>query len=113
MISTNRNDTGMGDGALVKNHDFGRSSSDVNQANSQFALIGIECGIGTSQRLKDDVVHVNTRFVGCGNEVLRSSSSAGYDMSVHLEPHSNHADGILNAALLIDDELLRQQVNRL
>src|SRR6185312_15294800 len=51
--------------------------------------------------------------IGCRDKVLRRSSGSGNDVSVHLQPHADHANGVLDAALFIDNELLRQKMDSL
>src|SRR5947199_4241929 len=113
MITANRHDACVSDSAFIKNNNFGRASSDVDKADAEFALVRIESSVRGSERLKHDIVDVNSRLIGGSNQILRCSSSPGYHMRVHFEPHPNHADRILNAALFIDNELLRQQMDRL
>src|SRR6185437_16360232 len=105
VIAANGNHSGVGDSALIENDDFGGTGADIDEANTQLALIAIQGGIGTAERLEDNIVHVKAGAIGGSNQALRRSSGRGDHVRIHFEAHANHAGRILNASLLINNEL--------
>src|SRR5262249_61911395 len=70
-------------------------------------------GWGGGRRAAEDVWDVRAGAFAALDQVLSRADRAGDDVDPGLEPHPGHADRLLHAALIVDDELLRQDVQDL
>ncbi len=61
--------------------------------------------------LQDNVTDIHTSLVTAFNDVLRAGNSTGDNVRACLKTHSTHAERFLDTILIIDDELLRQDMN--
>src|SRR5262249_37156704 len=113
MVTADRNRSAMRYRSLIEDNDFGGARANVQQAGTQFALVQLENGIGAGERLEDDIIHVNTCAIRGGDEVLCRTGRTGHNMSIHFQAVRNHANRVLYAALIVDNEFLRQQVEGL
>ena len=104
---------GIGDRAFLEDDEVGGTGADVGEANAQFALIGAQHGVGAGQRLEDGVVDMNAGAVHSGDDVLRRAGGGGNHVDAHFEARGHHAQRIVHAGLLVEDEFLRQQVEDL
>ena len=111
MVAADGNDRGVGDGALEEDDEFGRAGADVDEADAEFALVGGDDGLGGGDRLEDGLSHFKASAVAAGNDALQHSAGAGGEMQVDFEASADHADGIVDAGLFVEQELLRQQVD--
>ena len=59
---------------------------------------------------KTGVFHFEAGAVGAGDDGLRDAAGAGGEVEVHFELVADHADGVVDAGLIVEDELLREQV---
>src|SRR5262249_15893453 len=66
-----------------------------------------------SQRLEHDVRHVEPGAVGALDDVLGTGDGAGDDVDLGLQADPGHPQWLLDAALVVDDELLGQDVDHL
>ncbi len=103
----------MDDDAFLHHDHIGRTGADVGKADAQLALVAAQNGVGRGQRFEDGIVHVNARAVERGDDVLRRAGGRRADVHLHFQPRGHHADGIVNAVLVVEDVLLRQQVQDL
>ena len=99
--------------ALEEDDQVAGVRADVEQANAQFALVGGERGLGGGDRLEHRLGHFKAGAVGAGDRALQRAAGAGGDVQIHFQPRADHADGIEDAGLLVEDELARQQVQNL
>ena len=113
MVAADGDYPRVGDRAFVEDDYVRRSSSDIDEAYSKIALVGIDDCVGASERLKHNVVNVNARPVRRRHQILGGSGRRSNHVGIHFEAQPNHARRILNATLLVDNEFLRQQVDRL
>ncbi len=110
MIAADGNHGGVNDRAFLEDDQAGRSGAQVHQADAELALIGAQHSIGAGQRLEDGVVHVHACAVHRGDHVLRGARTGGNHVDADFEAHGHHAQRIMHAALLVENEFLRQQV---
>ena len=64
-------------------------------------------------RLKHRLGDFKPGAIGAGDGALQRAAGTGGDMQVHFEPRADHAHGIEDAGLIVDDELARKQVQNL
>ena len=69
------------------------AGADVDQADTQFALVGRDSRFGRGNALKDGVRYFEPRLVGAGHDALRRAGGAGGDVEIHLQPIAHHATG--------------------
>ncbi len=100
----------MRDRALEEDDQVGGVRADVEQADAQFALIGGERGFGGGDGLEHRFGHFKAGAVGAGDGALQRAAGAGGDVQIDFEPRADHAHGVKDAGLVVDDELARQQV---
>src|SRR5512137_1627143 len=104
---------GVGDGPVREDRDVGGAAADVHQAHPQLLLVLGEGGERARQRLQHDVRHVQAGALGALDDVLRRGHRAGDDQRLGLQAHAAHADGVLDAVLVVDHELLGEDVDDL
>ena len=110
VIAANRNHAGVGDRAFLKNDELGGTRAQVGQAHAQFALVGAQHGVGTGQRLEDRVVHVDAGAIHRRDHVLHGAGRGRDHVHAHFQPRGHHAQRIVHAGLVVENEFLRQQV---
>ncbi len=71
VIAADRDDAGVDDHSFEVHDEVGRSGADINQADAEFALVGLKHGIGAGKRFEDGIVHVNAGAIYSGDDVLR------------------------------------------
>ncbi len=113
MGAADRNRRRMRDGALEKHNQVAGVSADIEQAYAQFALIGGKGGLSRGNRLQHRLGDFKPGAVGAGNRALQRRAGTGGDVQIDFEPRGDHAHGIEDAGLIVDDELARQQVQNL
>ena len=65
---------------------------------------------GGGDGLQNCFGHFKSGAVGAGNGALQRAAGAGGDMQIHLKPRADHAYGIEDAGLVVEDELAGQQM---
>ena len=69
-----------------------------------------ERGFRSGEGLEDGLGDFEAGLVDAGDDALLRAGGAGGDVQIDFEAIADHADGIMNAGLLVEDELLGQQV---
>ena len=67
-------------------------------------------GFGGGQRLERGVADHDAGAIDGGDDILRRGDGGGDDMHVDFELLADHADGIANAVLRVDQKFLREHV---
>ncbi len=104
------NRAGVRHGAFEENHQVAGVRADVQQAHAQFAFVGGERGFGGGDGLEHGLGDFKAGAVGAGDGALKRAARAGGDVQIDFETGADHAHGIEDAGLIVDDELARQQV---
>ena len=65
---------------------------------------------GGGQRLENRVVDHDAGAIHGGDDILRGGAGRGDDVNVDFEALADHADGVANAVLRVDQKFLRQHV---
>ena len=107
VVASDRDDSGMGDRAFKKHHQFGGAGADVDEAGTEFTLVRRDRRFGGGDALEHRVRHLQARFVGAGDDALRRARGTRGDVQIHFQPVADHADRVMNAGLLVEDKLLR------
>src|SRR6266568_2042976 len=110
MVTANGNDADVANHAGAIGEHFGRAAADVEQAAAEVALVLGEACLGGSERLQYGVADENSRFVRRGYEILRRRDRRSDDVNVGDEPLADHADGVADVILHVDDEFVRKDV---
>src|SRR5436309_716858 len=103
----------VADGAAVHDAHRRRAGTEVDEGHAELALLGRQHRLRRRQRSAEHVAHVEPRAVAALDDVLSRADRAGHDVDAGLEAHARHADGLLDAVLIVDDELLGQDVEHL
>src|SRR5690606_15989142 len=104
---------GMADGALGEHRDVRGAAADVDDGHAQFLFVLVENGVARGELLEDDVVDLEAAAADALDDVLRRAHRAGDDVHLGLHAHAAHADGLADALLAVDDEVLREDVQDL
>ena len=110
VIAAHRNHSSVGHRAFLKDDDAGGSRSQVRQAHAQFALVGAQHGVGAGQGLEHRVVHMHAGAIYRRDHVLQGAGRHRDHVHAHFEPRGHHAQRIIHPGLIVENELLRQQV---
>ncbi len=100
----------MADDAARIDNQLRRAAADVEQAAAQLAFILREHGFGRSQRLESRVADNDSRAIDGGHNILGRGDRRRDDVDIYFQALPNHADGIADVVLVIDQKLLRQHV---
>ena len=100
----------MLDRAAEENRDVSRTASDIDQARAQLLLVLGQHGIAGRELLEDDVVDLEAAALHALDDVLGGAFGAGHHVHLGLQPHAGHANRFAYPLLVIDQELLRQDV---
>ena len=110
MVAADGNHRGVRHSALLKNNQVARAGANVGEADSKLTLVGSQHGVGAGERFEYSVVHVHARFIHGGDHVLGRVRRCSHDVHTHFEARGHHAGGVLHTRLIVENELLRQQV---
>src|SRR5512138_2195182 len=96
--------------ALVDRH-LGCAGADVDLADAELALVLGQDGLGRGDLVEDDLLDADAGPLDAALEVLERGQGGGDDVDVDLELDAAHADRVLDAVLVVDDELLGDDVD--
>src|SRR5262249_24814344 len=113
VVAAEREDAGRHDRALGEDGDVGGAAADVDDGDAELLLVVVEDRLRRRQRLEDDVGHLQVAAVAALDDVLRRGQRGGDDVDLGLEADAGHAERLADAVLLVDDVLLRQDVDDL
>jgi len=99
--------------AVAIDHQVAGPAADVDQRDAELLLVALEHGLRGRERLEDDVGDLEVAAVGALDDVLRRGDRRGDDVDPRLEAHGGHPQRVADAVLVIDDVLLRQDVEHL
>ena len=100
----------------VTNHAAGiddqlrRAAADIQQAAAKFALVLRKHGVGGGQRLERGIADDDAGAIDGRDHVLRGRDRSRDDVHVYFEALADHADGIADVVLLVDEKFLREHV---
>ncbi len=98
------------DGAFLKNDQAGGTRAQIHEADAEFALVIAQDRICTGERLENRVVHVNAGAIHRRDDVLRGAAAAVTMCTRTSSRMAIMPRGIMHAALIVQNEFLRQQV---
>ena len=110
VIATDGDDRGVGDGAFEEDDQLGSGGADVEEADAELALVCTERGFRSGEGLEDGLGDFEAGLVDAGDDALLCAGGAGGDVQIDFEAIADHAHGIMNAGLLVEDELLGEEV---
>ena len=103
MVSADRNCAGVNHHAFVVHDEVGRSGANVGQADAQFALVGLQHGVGAGQRFEHGVVNVNAGAVRRRDYVLRRRGAGGDHVDAHFDFLAHQSGRIVHSGLAVDE----------
>ena len=101
----------MLDGAVDKNGDVRRAAAKIHQRHADFPFLVGQHGLGRGQGFQSDVRHFHFAAVAGTHDILRRGHGPGHDVHLHFQTHARHAQRIGNAALIVHNIFLRQNVD--
>lgn len=111
VLAAQRQHMGVLDGIVGENGDVRGAAADVHQRDAQLALFFRQHGLGRCPGIPARCPRLPVR---CGGRSARCSgprSRPGHDVHLDLQTHSRHAQRIGDAALVVHDIFLRQDVD--
>ena len=91
----------------------GRAAADVDQAGAELFLVLRQHRVTGSKLLQHDVVDLQPATLHTLDDVLRGALRARDHVHFCFQAHAGHADWLADSFLVIDQELLRQDVQDL
>ncbi len=113
VIAADADDRGVPEAAALVDRDVGRAAADVDERDAELLLVLGEHRLARGQLFDHRLRHRDAGAVHARDDVLRRALAAGDDVDVDLETRAGHADRRADAVLLVDDEVLRQDVQDL
>ena len=96
----------MADGAVGINSNIGRTAADVDDAYAQIFFVFSQNSLTARQRLKHDLIHLQTATMDTFLDVLQGGIGTGNDMYAGIESDAAHTDRFFDAGLVVDDVFL-------
>src|SRR5215469_11406154 len=103
VVSANRHYRAVGDGPFLNHDHAGRAGADIRETDAQFAFVGAKHGIGD---VYPGTIHRR-------DHILHRRSRGRNHVHTDFEASGDHAQRIVHAGLIIENELLREQVEDL
>src|SRR5690348_7641085 len=115
VLAANRNRRRHPNAAVLVDDQVRRTGAQVNQRDSQLAVVSGQARFSAGQRLKDRpaVGNFDARAVHGSHHVLPGQRGSRHHVDVGLQVRSHHSQRITDAVLGIQQELLRQNVQQL
>jgi hypothetical protein len=98
--------------ATVEYRDIGRTSADVYERNPEFLLVRVQDRLAARYLLERYIGHVQPGLVRTFHYILGRGDGSRYNMDLHLEPYTVHAQGFLYTRLVVYYVLLGYYVYR-
>src|SRR5256885_14393897 len=113
MIAADRDDSAVRNRSLKQYEQLGSACADVAHHDPKFALIALQHAVASDEAFVNRVIDLDPGSV-CGCHYgLRDSRLRGDHVNLRLELGCEHAIGVTDSALVIEDEFLREQVHDL
>src|SRR6185312_11561306 len=113
LVAGDGDHRGVADGTVGEHGDVGGAAADVHQADAEVLLVLVQHRVAGRQLLQYHVVHLEAAAFHAAHDVLGGAGGAGDDVHARLQAHAGHADGLADAVLAVDNEILRQNVQDL
>ncbi len=113
MVAADRNHCGMLHRSVMINGDVGRAAADVDQRDAQFPFLVGKHRLCHCQRRQHNLRNIEAAAVAALDDILHRGHRPGDNVHLRFETDSGHAKGIPDAVLIIDDVILRQNVEHL
>src|SRR5262245_12159439 len=111
MITADRENPGMFDDAAGIDDIIGNSASNIDhQCAKLFLMRGEECQ-RRSDAAENDVLDLQLESLDRSNRILQAVEQTMDDVHVHLNACAKHSNGIEDAILPVDQEVLPNDVN--
>src|SRR5210317_65844 len=111
MITTQGEHRGVLDCAINKDRDIRCATTDIDKSHTEVVFIRCQNSFRGSQLLEDDIADVDTGLVAALDDILSACDGPGDNMDPGLKAHAAHAERLLDAVLIVNNELLGQDVN--
>ena len=104
---------GVAHRAAVVDDEVGRAAADVDHRDAEIALLVGEHRVRRRERREHDLRDLEAAALAALDDVLHGGRRGGQHVHARLEAHARHALRLLDAVLVVDDVLLRQDVQDL
>ena len=91
----------MDDRAFVIDENFRRTCADVGEADSHFAFVAAQHGIGAGERFENRVGDFHARAVDRSDDILHRAGGGGKNVDANFEARGHHAERVVNAWLSV------------
>src|SRR5439155_1848057 len=113
MVAAERDHARVLDGPAGEDRQIRRAAADVHQRDAQLLLLFRQHRLRGSERLEHDVCHLQPGTAAALDDVLGAADRRGDDVHLRFQAHSAHSQRFADAVLLVDDVLLREDVEDL
>ena len=113
MVAAHHHHAGVPETSAFEDRKVRRTATNIDQRNAEVLFVLGQHGLGRRELFDHRVNDVHTGLVDAGNDVLRRGGGARDHMHVDLEPGPCHAERGADAILLINDEILRKDMEDL
>src|SRR5882724_7076756 len=110
MVSAHRHHARMRHHSVGINNHVSRSCADIGQAHAQLFFVSAQRTVRGHKRFVNDVVHMQSSAVRCGDNILRCAGGSSHHVEIHFQPPAHHSRRIAHSCLFIQNEFLWQQV---
>src|ERR1044071_4996580 len=111
MVAADGEQAGVFHDAAGAHHVLGGAAADVDDQGTQLFLLVAQDGQRRGESVENDVFHLELQGFHGADGILQPVEIAVDDVDVDLDPGAEHADGILDAGLAIDAEMLADDVD--
>ena len=95
---------------INQNSNICSTTANINQTDTQFLFIICQYRITGSQLFQDNIIHFQITPVYTFDDILNRTFSTCNHMHIDFQTHSRHTNWFTNAFLIINQELLRQNM---
>ena len=110
LIPRDRNDAGVTNRSVGKNRDIGGATTNINQTDTQIALVLSNHRVAGGQLLQNDAINRKPTAFDTFLNVLSGIDRAGHQMDLGLQAHARHPKRFTNTRLVVDHIFLRQHM---
>src|SRR5262249_12287407 len=110
VVASDADDCRVPQAAALVNRDVRCPTANIDERDAKLFFVLRQDGLTRRELLDDCLRNSHAGTIYAGPDVLRRALISRNDVNVDLEASTGHADGSADSVLLVDDEILRQDV---
>jgi hypothetical protein len=111
VVAADSEDAGVFDDAFRVNDVFGGAAADVDDERAHFFLLIVEERKGAGEAAEDDVFDFELQAFDGADGILQAIEISVHDVDIDFDARAEHADGIVNAVLAVDEKMLANEMH--